>query len=44
MKALKKKAHRFWDVVANSGQCSQCGGTFDNWNGGTCDACKNLGR
>ena len=24
-----------------SGQCSNCGGVFPDWNGGTCDACKN---
>ena len=27
---------------ANGGQCSQCGGWFDNWPGGICDACKTL--
>ncbi|MFK0288341.1 hypothetical protein ACIQVL_48895 [Streptomyces sp. NPDC090499] len=25
-----------------SGQCNRCGGIFPDWNGGTCDACKNL--
>jgi hypothetical protein len=27
-----------------SGQCSACGGWFDDWNGGICDACKVVGR
>ncbi|QBJ94445.1 hypothetical protein D0Z67_29185 (plasmid) [Streptomyces seoulensis] len=27
--------------AANSGQCSVCGGTFPDWNGGVCDACRN---
>ncbi|WP_159064576.1 hypothetical protein [Streptomyces olivochromogenes] len=44
MKDLKKKAIRLWHVVANSGQCNGCGGVFDNWNGGVCDACKAIGR
>ncbi|MFD4543580.1 hypothetical protein [Streptomyces bauhiniae] len=26
-----------------SGQCSWCGGEFPGWNGGVCDACKQLG-
>ncbi|MFD1309016.1 hypothetical protein [Streptomyces kaempferi] len=39
MKDLKKKAIRLWHAVANSGQCSECGGIFDDWNGGVCDAC-----
>lgn len=29
---------------ANSGQCSICGGTFPDWNGGICSACKNTNR
>lgn len=29
---------------AYSGQCSRCGGWFDNWPGGTCDACKSLSQ
>lgn len=27
-----------------SGQCSECGGTFQDFNGGVCSACKALGR
>lgn len=26
-----------------SGQCSRCGMEFPGWNGGVCDACKQLG-
>lgn len=27
-----------------SGQCSRCGGRFEDWNGGICDACQAAGR
>lgn len=40
MKALLTLVRRH--VAANGGQCSVCGGWFDNWPGGICDACKNL--
>ncbi|MCF0086701.1 MULTISPECIES: hypothetical protein [unclassified Streptomyces] len=26
------------------GQCNRCGGWFDDWPGGICDACLNIGR
>jgi hypothetical protein len=29
--------------VAGDGQCSICGGVFDDWNGGICGACKSNG-
>jgi len=29
--------------VAGDGQCSVCGGRFDNWDGGVCGACKSNG-
>jgi hypothetical protein len=29
--------------VGGSGQCSVCGGWFDGWNGGVCDACRSIG-
>ncbi|WP_329376082.1 hypothetical protein [Streptomyces sp. NBC_01483] len=44
MKDLKKKAKRPQYVVANSGQCSECSGWFDNWPGGVCAACQNIAR
>jgi hypothetical protein len=31
-------------LCRNSGQCSVCSGWFDNWPGGTCDACQATGR
>jgi len=31
-------------ITAYAGQCSGCGGWFDDWPGGTCDACKNNGH
>lgn len=31
-------------LTRNSGQCSVCGGTFPDWNGGTCTACTATGR
>ena len=31
-------------VLAAGGQCSMCGGWFDDWNGGVCDACRATGR
>ncbi|MEU8718287.1 hypothetical protein [Streptomyces sp. NPDC048663] len=31
-------------VLAVSGQCSQCGGRFEGWSGGVCDACKANGH
>jgi hypothetical protein len=38
----------FWQLVQQlvlapvgaSGQCSDCGGWFEDWNGGVCDACQ----
>ncbi|MFC8277802.1 hypothetical protein ACFUJR_35785 [Streptomyces sp. NPDC057271] len=30
--------------AATSGQCQKCGGRFEGWNGGVCDACRALGR
>ncbi|MER6092425.1 hypothetical protein [Streptomyces bluensis] len=41
MKHLRRLARH---LLANAGQCGVCGGWFDNWPGGTCDACKNLGN
>jgi hypothetical protein len=31
-------------LLAASGQCSKCGGWFDDWNGGICSACRAVGR
>jgi hypothetical protein len=31
-------------LIDISGQCSVCGGTFDDWNGGICTACQNTNR
>ncbi|MET9957112.1 hypothetical protein ABZ135_36930 [Streptomyces sp. NPDC006339] len=31
-------------VAAASGQCQHCGAWFEDWNGGTCDACRMAGR
>lgn len=42
MKALLTLLRRH--LCANSGQCSVCGGVFDDWPGGTCDACIAIGR
>jgi rRNA maturation endonuclease Nob1 len=44
MKDLKKKAIRLWHVVAYAGQCSGCGGWFDDWPGGVCSACQAIGH
>jgi hypothetical protein len=30
--------------TAASGQCSECGGIFPDWNGGVCGACQAAGR
>lgn len=29
-------------LLSASGQCNRCGGIFPDWDGGTCDACRNL--
>ncbi|MFG2970815.1 hypothetical protein ACGFZS_46855 [Streptomyces sp. NPDC048288] len=29
-------------LIAYAGQCNRCGTWFDDWNGGTCDSCKDL--
>jgi hypothetical protein len=31
-------------LIDISGQCSVCGGTFDDWNGGICTACQATNR
>ncbi len=31
-------------LTAASGQCSVCGGIFDDWNGGICAACTSTRR
>lgn len=42
---MKKRLHRLRQYLcAAAGQCSNCSGWFDNWPGGICAACQNLGR
>lgn len=31
-------------VLAGSGECAGCGGTFDDFNGGYCNVCQATGR
>jgi rRNA maturation endonuclease Nob1 len=31
-------------ALAYKGQCSRCGGWFEDWSGGVCDACTAAGR
>lgn len=42
---MKYRLANLWQhLCKNSGQCSRCGGWFDNWPGGECDACRATGH
>ena len=41
---MKKSLARLRALIAYTGQCSQCGGVFDDWDGGVFDACRNNGH
>lgn len=42
---MKHRLHRIRQhLLAAAGQCNQCMGWFDDWPGGICGACQNLGR